>query len=69
MDDKLVVTAQALPSFYLKVTHTSKQVYKVARVRFIVREDADSVIVAANGETNSVIEVWELVENAYPVNR
>ncbi|XP_026687412.1 mediator of RNA polymerase II transcription subunit 16-like [Diaphorina citri] len=43
-------------------------VYKVARVRFIVREDADSVIVAANGETNSVIEVWELVENAYPVN-
>ncbi|KAI5715821.1 hypothetical protein M8J77_023055 [Diaphorina citri] len=68
MDDKLVVTAQALPSFYLKVTHTSKQVYKVARVRFIVREDADSVIVAANGETNSVIEVWELVENAYPVN-
>ncbi|XP_026677462.1 mediator of RNA polymerase II transcription subunit 16-like [Diaphorina citri] len=46
----------------------SKQIYKVARVRFIVREDADSVIVAANGETNSVIEVWELVENAYPVN-
>lgn len=68
MDEKLLVSAQALPSFYLKVTHTSKQVYKVARVRFIVREDADSLIVAANGETNSVLEVWELVESAYPVN-
>lgn len=34
----------------------------IESLKFVVREDADSLVVAANGKTGSLFEIWELSE-------
>ncbi|KAL2712763.1 mediator of RNA polymerase II transcription subunit 16 isoform X1 [Vespula squamosa] len=56
-DEKCTITSQALPS--TNVTH----------LKFVVREDADSLVVAANSENGGFVEVWELREKSQPVHK
>lgn len=41
----------------------------VTHLKFVVREDADSLVVAANGENGGFVEVWELREKSQPVHK
>ena len=41
----------------------------VTHLKFVVREDADSLVVAANSENGGFVEVWELREKSQPVNK
>lgn len=35
----------------------------------MVREDADSLVIAANSESGGFVEVWELREKSQPVHK
>ncbi|XP_012289223.1 mediator of RNA polymerase II transcription subunit 16 isoform X2 [Orussus abietinus] len=69
-DEKCSITSQALPSFFLQdgapkdVSCTS-----VTHLKFVVREDADSLVVAANSESGGFVEIWELREKCQPVHK
>lgn len=41
----------------------------VTHLKFVVREDADSLVIAANGENGGFVEVWELREKSQPVHK
>ncbi|XP_025162588.1 mediator of RNA polymerase II transcription subunit 16 isoform X2 [Harpegnathos saltator] len=41
----------------------------VTHLKFVVREDADSLVIAANSENGGFIEVWELREKSQPVHK
>lgn len=41
----------------------------IAKLKFVVREDADSLVVAANGEGCCLVETWELREKPLPVHK
>ena len=38
-------------------------------LKFALREDADSLVVAANTDTGGVVEVWQLNERPLPLHR
>lgn len=42
---------------------------RVIGLRFVVREDTDSLVVAASGDTSGVLELWELREKPVAVHR
>lgn len=42
---------------------------KVTHLKFAVREDADSLVVAANGDNGGLVEVWELREKSQTVHK
>ncbi|CAD1478310.1 unnamed protein product, partial [Heterotrigona itama] len=70
-DDKCTITSQALPSFFLQdgapkdnTCNTS-----VTHLKFVVREDADSLVIAVNSDNGGVVEVWELREKTQPVHK
>lgn len=63
IDEKCHITSQALPSFHLRASSRADNVYtNIESLKFVVREDADSLVVAANGKTGSLFEIWELSE-------
>lgn len=64
--DKCQITSQALPSFFLQADQHYKE---VTELKFVLKEDADSLVVAANGDSGSLIEVWELLEKPVPVHK
>ncbi|XP_066588799.1 mediator of RNA polymerase II transcription subunit 16 [Prorops nasuta] len=69
-DDKCSITSQALPSFFLQDGALKDSTYNtVTHLKFVVREDADSLVVAANSESGGFVEVWELREKSQPVNK
>lgn len=35
----------------------------------MVKEDTDSLVVVANGESGSIIEIWELREKSLPIHK
>lgn len=41
----------------------------VTHLKFVVREDADSLVIAANSENGGFVEVWELREKSQPVHK
>jgi hypothetical protein len=41
----------------------------VAQLKFVVREDADSLVVAANGDNGCLVEIWELREKPLPIHK
>lgn len=41
----------------------------VSQLKFVVREDADSLVVAANGDSGCLIEIWELREKPLPIHK
>jgi hypothetical protein len=41
----------------------------ISHIKWIMREDADSVVVAASSDKTSCLQVWELREKALPVHK
>jgi hypothetical protein len=41
----------------------------VVQLKFVVREDADSLVVAANGDSGCLVEMWELREKPMPIHK
>lgn len=41
----------------------------VVQLKFVVREDADSLVVAANGDSGCLVEIWELREKPLPIHK
>lgn len=76
LDEKCVITSQSLLSFFLfeAPKEALKQVVKdkkctISHIKWIMREDADSLVVAANSDNQSCLQVWELREKALPVHK
>ncbi|KAL1132653.1 hypothetical protein AAG570_010605 [Ranatra chinensis] len=70
-EDRLHVSSQALPSFFLQSfkAHRHHHSGRVTGLKFALREDADSLVVAANYVTGGVIEVWHLNETPVVIHR
>lgn len=69
-DEKCIITSQALPSFFLQASPSADQQYHtVTQLKFVVREDADTLVVSANGEAGALFEVWELREKPLSVHK
>ncbi|XP_020707850.2 mediator of RNA polymerase II transcription subunit 16 isoform X1 [Athalia rosae] len=69
-DDKCHITSQALPSFFLHDGVVKDNTFsKVTHLKFAVREDADSLVIAANGDNGGLVEVWELREKSQTVHK
>ncbi|XP_043279693.1 mediator of RNA polymerase II transcription subunit 16 [Venturia canescens] len=69
-DEKCSITSQALPSFFLQDgSLKDSNCTSVTHLKFVVREDADSLVVAANSESGGFVEVWELREKSQPVHK
>ncbi|KOX71552.1 Mediator of RNA polymerase II transcription subunit 16 [Melipona quadrifasciata] len=69
-DDKCTITSQALPSFFLQDGAPKDNTYtSVTHLKFVVREDADSLVIAVNSDNGGVVEVWELREKTQPVHK
>ncbi|XP_015604131.1 mediator of RNA polymerase II transcription subunit 16 isoform X2 [Cephus cinctus] len=69
-DEKCSITSQALPSFFLQDgAPKDGSCTNVMHLKFVVREDADSLVVAANSESGGFVEVWELREKSQPVHK
>lgn len=43
--------------------------HQVAQIKFVGRENADSMVVAANSETGCIVEFWELREKPLPIHK
>lgn len=43
--------------------------HTVTQLKFVVREDADTLIVAVNGDAGALIEIWELQEKPLTVHK
>lgn len=41
----------------------------ISQVKWTMREDADSVVVAATSDKSSCLQMWELREKALPVHK
>lgn len=41
----------------------------MTQLKFVVREDADTLVVAANGDTGALIEIWELQEKPLTIHK
>lgn len=75
-EDKCLISSQTLPSFFIFeggkdgiMEQLSKEAKSsVAHVKWVMREDADSLVVAASGENSSCLQVWELREKSLPVH-
>ncbi|KAK9731269.1 Mediator complex subunit 16 [Popillia japonica] len=74
-EDKCVMTSQSLPSFFLLDEGKDLEHFNfkntrsyVTHIKWIVREDADSLVVAAYNNNGSCLQVWELREKAIPVH-
>ncbi|XP_034950034.1 mediator of RNA polymerase II transcription subunit 16-like [Chelonus insularis] len=68
-EDKCSITSQALPSFFLQDGALKDSCTDITHLKFVVREDADSLIVAASGESESFVDVWELREKTQSVHK
>ncbi|XP_012243503.1 mediator of RNA polymerase II transcription subunit 16 isoform X1 [Bombus vosnesenskii] len=69
-DDKCTITSQALPSFFLQDGTPKDNTYtSVTHLKFVVREDADSLVIAVNSDSGGIVEVWELREKSQPVHK
>ncbi|KAJ9590030.1 hypothetical protein L9F63_016846, partial [Diploptera punctata] len=69
-NEKCVIMSQALPSFFLQSSPIKENQYRhVVQLKFVVREDADSLVVAANGDNGCLVEIWELREKPLPIHK
>lgn len=68
-DDKCSITSQALPSFFLQDGILKDSCTEITHLKFVVKEDADSLVVAANCDNEGFIDVWELREKSQPVHK
>ncbi|XP_073982952.1 mediator complex subunit 16 isoform X2 [Rhodnius prolixus] len=68
-DDRLHISSQALPSFFLQSFKSNGPGGKVTGLKFVTREDADSLVVCANTVHGGVVEVWQLTERPVSLHR
>ncbi|XP_015110884.1 mediator of RNA polymerase II transcription subunit 16 [Diachasma alloeum] len=68
-DDKCSIKSLALPSFFLQDGQLRENCTDITHLKFVVREDADSLVVAASGEGEGFVDVWELREKTQPVHK
>ncbi|XP_065339940.1 mediator of RNA polymerase II transcription subunit 16 [Cloeon dipterum] len=69
-EEKMTITSQALPSFFLQCNTLKDNSYQnVVQLRFVVREDADSLVVTSNSDTGGIVEIWELREKVISVHK
>lgn len=54
---------------YFVVDQLTKDKCMVSHIKWIMREDADSLVVTASSEKMSCLQVWELREKALPVHK
>ncbi|XP_049826759.1 mediator of RNA polymerase II transcription subunit 16 isoform X2 [Aethina tumida] len=76
-DDKCEIQSECLLSFYLfeapkeaimdQLTRDKR--CTVNQIKWIMREDADSLVVSASSDKLSCLQVWELREKAVPVHK
>ncbi|KAL1502214.1 hypothetical protein ABEB36_007389 [Hypothenemus hampei] len=73
IDEKCIITSQSLLGFFLyeapKEALIKDKKCTISHIKWIMREDADSLIVAANSDSQSCLQVWELREKALPVHK
>ncbi|KAF5301612.1 hypothetical protein FQA39_LY10659 [Lamprigera yunnana] len=77
VEEKCLITSRSLPSFFLNeggkealsdfICKEKKNV--ISHLNWVMREDADSLVVAASSETGSCLQVWELREKTVPVHK
>nr|CAH7760450.1 unnamed protein product [Callosobruchus chinensis] len=76
-EEKCIIKSQSLLSFFLVEAPkeaSMDQVVKeknctVSHIKWIMREDADSLVVTASSKKMSCLQVWELREKALPVHK
>ncbi|KAL3286485.1 hypothetical protein HHI36_000991 [Cryptolaemus montrouzieri] len=76
-DEKCIITSKSLLSFFLfEAPHetmmdqiTKDKQCRVTQIKWIMREDADSLVVAAGGEKMSCLQLWELRKIVMPVHK
>ncbi|KAJ8924150.1 hypothetical protein NQ315_006934 [Exocentrus adspersus] len=76
VEDKCVITSKSLLSFFLDeapkeamMDQLTKDKCTVSHIKWIMREDADSLVVTASSSKMSCLQVWELREKALPVHK
>ncbi|XP_047102177.1 mediator of RNA polymerase II transcription subunit 16 isoform X1 [Schistocerca piceifrons] len=70
VDEKCVLNTQALPSFFPHSGPINDIQYRhVSQLKFAARDDADCLIIATNGDSGCVIELWELREKPVPIHK
>ncbi|CAH0551682.1 unnamed protein product [Brassicogethes aeneus] len=77
MEEKCEIQSQCLLSFYLFEAPkeammdqlTKDKRCSVNQIKWIMREDADSLVVSASSDKMSCLQVWELREKAVPVHK
>ncbi|XP_025830176.1 mediator of RNA polymerase II transcription subunit 16 isoform X2 [Agrilus planipennis] len=71
VEEKCVITSQSVPSFFLfeggKDTMNPRS--EVTCLKWVLREDADSLVVTANNDNGSCLQIWELREKSLPVHK
>ncbi|XP_066249604.1 mediator of RNA polymerase II transcription subunit 16 [Euwallacea similis] len=76
VEEKCVITSQCLLNFFLfqAPKEALKQVVKdknctISHIKWLMREDADSLVVATNNDSQSCLQVWEFQTKAFPVHK
>ncbi|XP_017783710.1 PREDICTED: mediator of RNA polymerase II transcription subunit 16 isoform X2 [Nicrophorus vespilloides] len=76
-EDKCVITSETLPSFFLsegskevimEVFLKDRRYADLLNLNWVMKEDADSLVVAVGNDSGSCLQVWELREKALPVH-
>lgn len=68
--DKLTITSQALPSFFL-CEGAGRDIpdLKVTHLKWTSSEDSDSLLVGTKCSSGSFLELWCLVEKSTPIHK
>ncbi|XP_071053506.1 mediator of RNA polymerase II transcription subunit 16 isoform X2 [Onthophagus taurus] len=72
-DEKCNIISQSLPSFFLSddgkdIDHFKNIKAYISHIKWVMREDADSLVVAACYDGGSYLQAWELHEKTFPVH-
>ncbi|XP_058810076.1 mediator of RNA polymerase II transcription subunit 16 isoform X2 [Phymastichus coffea] len=69
--EKYNIVSHALPSFFLQDGTFKDNPFDItiSHLKFAASETADSLIVAANNDSDGFIEIWELSEKTPPVHK
>lgn len=67
---KCSIVCQPYTSFYMSCSTNTTETYKsVSHLKFLLREAAEAVIVAASGSSGSTVELWELREKPVTIHK
>ncbi|CAG2170254.1 unnamed protein product [Oppiella nova] len=68
---KCLITCQAYTSFYMSCSKAlASDAYRsVTHIKFVLREAAEAVVIAASGSSGSTVELWELREKPVSIHK